>query len=75
VREGKLKTCPTCNAQVTVLIVNVANQQHFCHNCAGQVCPTFLPFYVLTPGDVCFLLACGIDPEVSKIEEHIKRSE
>jgi len=68
-----MKTCPTCSAQVTVLIVNVQNNQRFCHHCAGAVCPTFLPHAVLTQDDVKLLRAMGVDPEVGKIEEHVKR--
>ena len=64
-----MKICPTCNAHVTVLIVSVQNGQHFCHHCSGQVCPTFMAHYVLTLEDVLFLKACGVDPEITKIEE------
>jgi hypothetical protein len=68
----RLKECPTCGASVAVLIVNLANQQRFCHKCSGQVCPTFMAHYVLTVEDVAWLRACGIDPEVSKLEHLIK---
>jgi hypothetical protein len=34
-----------------------------------------MKWFVLTCEDVKWLRAIGIDPEVSKIEEHIKRSE
>jgi hypothetical protein len=61
------KTCPTCGSQVAVVIVNVQNGQRFCHDCASEVCPTFLPNFVLTIGDVEFLRACGIDRQVSRI--------
>lgn len=63
-----MKTCPTCNSQVAVVIVNVQNGQHFCHHCASRECPTFLPHFVLTNDDVVFMRACGIDPEISRIE-------
>jgi len=63
-----MKTCPSCGASTTVLIVNLANSQRFCHNCSGRACPTFMPYYVLTVEDVAWLRACGIDPEVSIIE-------
>lgn len=67
------KTCPTCGAQATVLIVNLANQQRFCHNCANWVCPTFMAHYVFTREDVAWLRACGIDPEVPRIEDGISK--
>ena len=67
-----MKTCPTCNAQVTVLIVNVQNGQRFCHHCAHVVCPTFLPHVVFTEDDVKLLRAMGVDPEVGKIEDHLR---
>jgi len=67
-----MKTCPTCSAQVTVLIVNVHNNQRFCHHCSAAVCPTFLPHVVFTLEDVKLLRAMGVDPEVGKIEEHVK---
>jgi len=67
-----MKTCPSCGASTTVLIVNVRNQQRFCHKCSGRVCPTFMAHYVLTIEDVAWLRACGIDPEVSSIEDCIK---
>ena len=68
-----LKTCPTCGAETTVLILNVANGQHFCHSCSGQVCPSFMPHYVFTAEDVAWLRACGIDPEVSSINGKLKK--
>jgi len=67
-----MKTCPTCNAQVTVLIVNVQNGQRFCHHCSGVVCPTFLPHLVFTEDDVKLLRAMGVDPEIGNIESHLK---
>lgn len=67
-----MKICPTCSAQVTALIVNVQNGQHFCHHCAGVVCPSFLPNLVFTQDDVKTLRAMGVDPEVGKIEDHLK---
>ncbi len=67
-----LKTCPTCGASVTVLIINVRNQQRFCHHCAGTACPTFLSGLVYTLEDVEFLRKCGIDPEVETIEGHLR---
>ena len=67
-----MKTCPTCSAQVTVLIVNVQNNQRFCHHCAAAVCPTFLPHVVFTQEDVKLLRAMGVDPEVGTIEEYVK---
>jgi hypothetical protein len=69
-----MKTCPTCNSKVAVVIVNVQNGQHFCHHCAHEVCPTFLPHFVLTYEDVLFMRACGIDPEVSRIQAVARRS-
>jgi hypothetical protein len=68
-----MKTCPTCNSQVAVVIVNVQNGQHFCHHCAHEVCPTFLPHFVLTLEDVLLLQAMGIDPEVSRIEAVVRK--
>jgi hypothetical protein len=68
-----MKTCPTCSAQVTVLIVNIQNNQHFCHQCAAAVCPTFLPHVVFTQDDVKSLRAMGVDPEVGTIEDYVKR--
>jgi hypothetical protein len=63
-----MKICLSCGENATVLIVNVANQQRLCHKCAGRVCPTFMAHYVLTGEDVVWLRACGIDPEISRIE-------
>jgi hypothetical protein len=63
-----MKTCPTCNSQVVVLIVNVQTGQRFCHHCGSRECPTFLPHFVLTVDDVQFLRDCGINPEISRIE-------
>jgi hypothetical protein len=73
-RDEKMekKTCPTCQVQVAVLITNVQNGQQFCHQCSAVVCPTFLPNFVLTKEDVKWLREIGMDPEVSKIEEHIR---
>jgi ribosomal protein S27AE len=68
----QMKICPTCGAETPMLIVNVATQQRFCHHCSGRVCPTFMPHYVLTAEDVAWLRACGIDPEMIKIENLIK---
>jgi hypothetical protein len=68
-----MKTCPTCNSQVAVVIVNLQNGQHFCHHCAHEVCPTFLPHFVLTCEDVLLLQAMGIDPEVSRIEAVVRK--
>ena len=68
-----MKICPSCGANVLVLIVNLANGQSFCHKCADQVCPTFMAYYVLTIEDVAWLRSCGIDPEVAKIEDRIKQ--
>jgi hypothetical protein len=70
-----MKICPTCDSKVAVLIVNLANGQRFCHHCAGVVCPTFLPHFVFTQDDVKLLRAMGVDPEVGKIEDHVKRLE
>jgi hypothetical protein len=53
-------------------MVNLANQQRFCHHCAGVACPTFLPHVVFTQDDVKLLRAMGVDPEVGKIEDHVK---
>jgi hypothetical protein len=68
-----MKTCPTCNSQVLTLIVNLQNGQSFCHKCSDRACPTFMAHYVLTVEDVAWLRACGIDPQVSSIEDSIKR--
>lgn len=62
-----METRPTCNSQLAVLIVNVQSGKQFCHHCAHEVCPTFMPNFVLTEQDVKFLAACGIDPQVSGI--------
>jgi hypothetical protein len=70
-----MKTCPTCNARVAVLIVNVQTGQRFCHHCASQVCPSFLPHFVLTVDDVQFLRDCGINPEISRIEAALTRTD
>ena len=67
-----MKICPTCNAQVAVLIINLQNGKRFCHHCAGEVCPSFLPHFVLTVDDVRFLRDCGIDPEIARIEAAIR---
>src|SRR5229473_3401599 len=57
------KTCPTWQAQVTVLITNIENGKQFCHQCSSTACPSFLPGLVYTSEDVKFLRECGIDPE------------
>jgi len=64
--------CPTCGESVTVLIINVQNQQRFCHQCSGVVCPTFLPHVVFTEDDVKLLRAMGVDPEIGNIEGHLR---
>ena len=68
-------TCPTCSASVqqSELIVNVVTWEQFCLNCASRVCPSFLRYYVLTTDDCLFLRACGIDPEVSRIEAAVRK--
>jgi len=70
-----MKTCPTCNSQVAVLIVNVQNGQHFRHHCASAVCPTFLPNLVLTAQDVRFMLDCGIDPQLPAVLMDVVKAE
>ncbi len=55
-----------------MLITNVQNGQRFCHHCAHAVCPTFLPHVVFTEEDVTLLRAMGVDPEVGKIEAHLR---
>ena len=70
-----LKECPTCGASVAVLIVNLANQQRFCHKCSSRACPTFMAHYVLTDEDVAWLRSCGIDPEISRIESALKNED
>jgi hypothetical protein len=70
--SGMLKTCPTCGASVTVLIINVQNQQRFCHHCSGVVCPTFLPHVIFTEDDVKLLRAMGVDPEIGNIEDSLR---
>jgi hypothetical protein len=66
-----METCPTCAAsvQASESIVNVATWEQFCLNRASRVCPSFLPYYVLTEADCVFLRACGINPEVAAIED------
>ena len=71
---GDVKTCPTCGAETT-LIAKLANGQRFCHKCADTVCSTFMPHYVLTSEDVAWLRACGIDPEISRIESALKNED
>ena len=70
-----MKICPTCNATVAVLITNVATGRRFCHHCAAEECPSFLPNFVLTFDDVRFLLACGIDPQIKRIEAVIQNEQ
>jgi len=72
-KSAELKTCPTCGASVTVLILNIQNQQRFCHHCAGVICPTFLPHVVFTEDDVKLLRTMGVDPEIGNIEDFIKQ--
>ncbi len=67
-----MKTCPTCGAITTVLIISVRTQQRFCHHCSAVVCPTFLPHVVFTEDDVKLLRAMGVDPEVGNIEDHLR---
>jgi hypothetical protein len=66
-----MKTCPTCSSQSTVLITNVQTGQQFCYQCAGTVCPSFVPGLVYTLEDVKLLRDCGIDPEIGNIEAKI----
>ena len=67
--------CPSCSAQVneSELITNVRTWEQFCLHCASRVCPSFLPYYVLTEDDCVFLRACGVDPEVAGIEDALSR--
>jgi|HubBroStandDraft_6_1064221.scaffolds.fasta_scaffold181161_2 hypothetical protein len=67
-----METCPTCCQESEVLITNLQTGQQFCHRCAGTVCPTFMPGLVYNSGDIKFLRDCGIDPEVGKIEDHLR---
>jgi len=67
-----MKTCPTCSQEAQVLITNVQTGQQFCHRCSSTVCPTFMPGLIYTLEDVKFLRECGIDPEVGRIEDHLK---
>ena len=67
-----MKTCPTCGQEAQVLITNIQTGQQFCHLCASTVCPTFMRGLVYTLEDVKFLRNCGIDPEVGKIENHLR---
>ena len=67
-----MKICPTCSRETQVLITNVQTGQQFCHECSSTVCPTFLPGLVYTLEDVKFLRNCGVDPEVGRIEDHVK---
>ena len=72
-----METCPTCAAsvQASELIVNVTTWEQFCANCASRVCPSFLRYYVLTTDDCVFLRACGINPEVARIEAVLQRGD
>jgi hypothetical protein len=49
-----MKTCPTCQSEAAVLIVNVKTGREHCHGCIGG---TFMRWYVLTVADVCWLRA------------------
>jgi hypothetical protein len=68
--------CPSCSAQVneSELVTNVRTWEQFCLRCASRVCPSFLPYYILTTDDCAFLRACGIDPEVAGIEDALRQS-
>jgi len=65
---------PSCSAEVnqSELITNVPTWEQFCVHWASRVCPSFLPYYVLTTDDCVFLRACGINPEVARIEDALK---
>jgi hypothetical protein len=64
-----MASCPTCEAEVAVLITNVKTGRQHCHGCVGG---TFMPWYVLTLEDVRWMRECGIDPEITAIEGCIK---
>jgi hypothetical protein len=65
-----MKTCPTCQSEAAVIIVNVKTGREHCHACIGG---TFMRWYVLTPEDVRWMRECGINPEVTAIEDYIER--
>jgi hypothetical protein len=67
-----MKLCVTCGQPTDCVITNIRTGRDHCHAC---IRPTFLKWFVLTCEDVRFLRAIGVDPEVTSIEEHIKRSE
>ena len=67
-----MKTCPTCKRKTDVLINNVQGGTQFCHGCAP---PSFLPHFVLTVDDVLFLIACGVNPELSPAMMDMVRAE
>jgi len=56
-----MKTCPTCNASVAVLIVSVSTNQRFCHHCSG-VCPTLATSLTLKVRDVRFSASAASIP-------------
>lgn len=62
--------CPTCSRDASVLVTNIKDGTQFCHACAP---PSFLPHFVLTVEDVQFLRDCGIDAEVSRLEQVLLR--
>lgn len=64
-----MTVCPNCGTRNPTLIVNVATGMRYCTACARTMCPSFMPHYILTGEDVAFMRACGIDPEVSRIED------
>jgi len=67
--EAKLKTCPTCQAEAAVIIVNVQTGREHCHACIG---PTFKPHLVYTEEDLQFLRSMGVATETEAIEEFIR---
>jgi hypothetical protein len=59
-----------CNSHVQALVVNVQDNKEYCIPCAQIAMPTFVPHYVLTLNDVRFMRACGVDPEIRRIEDY-----
>ena len=66
-----MRACPSCGAETTVSIVDVRSGKEHCLGCIGG---TYLRWYVLTREDVRWLRECGIDPEVTDIEDFINTS-
>lgn len=56
-----MKTCPICNRDAEMLVINVQDGSQFCPACAPG---SFDPRRILTVEDVTFLEACGVDAEL-----------